>query len=144
MMSNSLKSKIIGIFIIVFAFGIPAFVTFSTYVTMEETTQKMSANIIGVFLFTAIFTGLIRWLKKRARTKIDSNLHVSPYYMTFLNNTFSLILVGGFTWFIYTIQSEIDVFLKLMIVVVACEIVAYGLKFWQTHFDILIKKETDN
>jgi hypothetical protein len=141
-MTNKLKSKLLGAAIIVFMFGIPAFVTFTTYVTLETTTSEVTASLIGIVVLGVLALVLIKWLKKRVRNKIDSGLIVSPYYILFLNNTFGLVLYVLFVWFIGAIRADIDVFYELLIIITICEIIAYGLKYWQTYYDILIKKES--
>lgn len=145
-MSNNLKSKLLGAAIILFGFALPIFITFTTYVTIDTATPeqitKITVNMLGILIVTALIFALIKWLKKRVRNKIDSGLKVSPYYVLFLNNTFGLILLVLFGWFIHVVKDEIAIFSKLLWVIVLCEIIAYGLKYWQTHFDILVSKET--
>ena len=142
-MTNNMKSKLTGIAILIFAFILPAFITFTTYATLEtENSTKITVNFIGIIVILFLALGMFKWQKKRVRNKVDGGLKVSPYWVLFLNNTFGLVLLSLFTWFIFSIKSEIDVFSKLLIVIIVCEIVAYGLKYLQTHFDILVKEES--
>jgi len=146
MMSNTLKSKLTGIAILFFAFILPAFITFTTYATVDNVnsdTTEITMNFIGIIIITSLFFGLIKWQKKRVRNKVDSGLKVSPYWILFLNNTFGLVLLVMFSWFIYTIKDDIVVFSNILIIIIVCELIAYGLKYLQTHFDILIKKESE-
>jgi len=140
-MSNKLKSKITGVAIFLFAFVIPAFIVFTTYATVETVDKKVTLNLIGIILIVSLLFGLIRWLKKRVDNKVKSGLKVSPYWVLFLNNTFGLVLLGMFTWFIFSIKDDIQIFSNLLIVIIICEIIAYGLKYLQTHYDILMTNE---
>lgn len=142
-MSDNLKSKLTGLAIILFAFILPAFITFSTYATLSDrdSSKEITVKFIGIIVIFFLFFGLMKWLKKRTRNKIDSGLKVSPYWVLFINNTFGLVLLSLFTWFIFAIKDEIKVFANLLIVIIVCELIAYGLKYLQTHFDILVKNE---
>lgn len=143
-MSNLVKSKLTGLSILFFAFIVPGFITFTTYASLEsqEQSTEITVKLIGIVIILFLGIGILKWQKKRVRNKIDSGLKVSPYWILFLNNTFGLVLLSLFTWFIWAIKDEIQVFSKLLIVIIVCEVIAYGLKYLQTHFDILIKKES--
>lgn len=143
-MSNKTKSFITGIAIIVFMFVLPAFITLTTYATIDSpNATNITVNFIGIIIIFALTFSLFKWFKKRVRIKVDSGLHVSPYWILFINNTFGLVLLSLFTWFVWSIKDDVQVFANLLIVIIISELVAYGLKYLQTRFDILYKKELE-
>ena len=142
-MTNKTKSKILGITIVLFAVFIPLFVIFTYYVSLETTTSNMTIGIIGIFLAVGVLFGAIKLIKKRIRFKKEAGLKVSPYVILLSDSLLGVIGVILFTLFLNSIQGSIDTLVYVMIIISVCEVVAFGLKFWQLHFDIKVLAETN-
>ena len=135
-MTDITKSKLLGIAVLVFAIVIPLFVVFTYYVTLETTTSTMTLGIIGIFIAIVIFFGLVKLIKRRIKIKVELGLKVSPYVILLSHTLMGVIGIICFTLFLNAIQGEIDTLVYVMKIITVCEVVAFGFKFWQLHFDI--------
>jgi len=123
-MTNTTKSKILGIAIIIVAIIIPLFVVFTYYVSLETTTSNMTLGIAGIFLVLFIFFGLIKLIKERIKLKQELELKVSPYVILLSHTLFGLIGIICFTIFLNVIQGEIDALVIVMIIISIFKVLA--------------------
>lgn len=137
-MKNEKWSKLLGIFIVIFAIVIPLVVTFWSYMSLEETTSDMSMNVIGVFVSIGILFGAIKLIKRRIKMKKEIGLKVNPYLVAMpylLPAVTSPIL---FTWLLFSVKSQIDTLAYVMAIISICGVIAFILKLFQLHFDLKI------
>lgn len=135
-MTNKTKSKILGIVILLFVAIIPLFVIFTYYISLETTTSNMKASVIGIFLAVGVLIAVVKLIKRRIRVKKEIGLKVSPYVILLSNSLLGVIGVILFTLFLKSIQGSIGTLVYVMFIISVCEVIAFGLKFWQLHFDI--------
>jgi hypothetical protein len=141
-MTNETRSKLLGIAVLIFAIFVPLFVVFTYYVTLETTTSDMTLGIIGIFIAIGIFFGLVKLIKRRIKIKVELGLKVSPYVILLSHTLMGLVGIICFTLFLNAIQGEIDTLVYVMKIITLCEVVAFGLKFWQLHFDLKVVEDT--
>lgn len=125
-----------------FAIFVPLFVIFTYYVSLETTTSTMTISIIGIFLAVGVFFGFIKLLKRRIKIKEKMGFKVSPYLILISVSLMPVIGVILFTLFLKSIQGSIDTLVYVMKIISICEVIAFGLKFWQLHFDIKVLADT--
>ena len=137
-MTNEKWSKLLGIFVIVFAIVIPLIITFWSYMSLEETTSNMSMNVIGVFVSIGILFGAIKLIKRRIKMKKEIGLKVNPYLvaMPYLLPAVTSPII--FTWLLFAIKSQIDTLAYVMVIISICGVIAFALKLFQLHFDLKI------
>jgi hypothetical protein len=135
-MTNLKWSKTIGALIVIFSLGIPLFVVFMMYMSLDETTSNVSMNILGVFVSIGLLLAFVRLIKRRIKIKKETGLPVSKYLITLqyaLPPFVSTVLV---TWFLYAVKGEIETLYIVMFIIAICEGIAFALKFLQMYFDI--------
>lgn len=141
-MTNIKKSKIVGYVIAAFSIIIPLIITFLAYMSSKNTDSHMSMNLIGVFIGVGILFGAIKLIKRRIKIKkeiaesLGKPSNVSPYLIAMpyiITVPISMVL---FTWFLWSIKSQIDTLLYVMVLIAICQFIAFGLKILQIHFDI--------
>ncbi|MDD3086218.1 MAG: hypothetical protein PHD80_03935 [Candidatus ainarchaeum sp.] len=142
-MTNAKWSKLIGVFVVVFAIIIPLATTFLSYISLEETTSAMSMNIIGVFVAIGVLIGAIKLIKKRIKMKKEIGLIVNPYLVSMPYLLPAVISPLLFTWLIWAIKAEINTLANVMVIISICAIIAFVLKLIQLHFDLKIVAENN-
>jgi hypothetical protein len=140
-MTNETRSKLLGIAVLLFAIIVPLFIVFTYYVSLEETTSHMTIGIIGIFVVIGIFFGLVKLIKRRIKLKTELKLKVSPYVILLSHTLMGLIGIICFTIFLNVIKGEIVTLVTVMTIISTCEVVAFGLKFWQLRFDLKVVAE---
>jgi TRAP-type C4-dicarboxylate transport system permease large subunit len=134
-MTNSTKSKIVGLFIGLFAIVLPLIIVFSMYMSLETTTSTMAINIIGVFLLLGIALGSLKLFKRRIKLRKEMGFIVSPYYIAFSYGYMSVVGAGLFTWFLFSVRDDVDKLAIVMALITICQVFAFALKFVQVYFD---------
>jgi TRAP-type C4-dicarboxylate transport system permease large subunit len=134
-MTNSTKSKIVGLFIGLFAIVLPLIIVFSMYMSLETTTSTMAINIIGVFLLLGIALGSLKLFKRRIKLRKEMGFIVSPYYIAFSFGYMSVVGAGLFTWFLFSVRDDVDKLAIVMALITICQAFAFALKFVQVYFD---------
>jgi len=138
--SNKTSIAVLGVAHTGFAFAVPLAITFTTYFTVETATA-VSGRLLGVVI--AIITAFA-WagsIKKKIKLRREQGFAPQPYSVLFANSVMPLTAIIGITTLLFKLQGEISELANVMAVISASEVVAFGMKNWQTHFEIKEMKQ---
>jgi len=117
------------------SFVVPLAVTFTTYFTVETATQ-VAGRLIGVMIAIVTAFAWAGSIKKKIKTRREQGFAPKPYSVLFANSIMPLTAVVGITALLFKLEGDIHELANVMAVISTSEVVALGMKFWKTHYEI--------
>lgn len=118
-----------------FSFILPLAITFTTYFTIETATV-VAGRLIGSIVAMVIAFSWAGSMKKNVKMRLAQGFPPQPYKILFANTIMPLTALVGITALLYNLQGDIQELARVMTVISASELTAFGMKAWKTHFEV--------